>query len=108
MTDTSFRRLPVDLYDEDRVLVTDLYTPDARDPTQILNDTQHTHTQVKQSVQRGDTIGGLKLALQQPPYDGGEQPANSQINQAKVTKGGLLYKGRTCSLTRMSSYRPSI
>lgn len=84
MTDSAFRRLPVDLYDEDRVLVSDLYPADPRPAAQILSDTQRTAQDVRQLVQRGDAVQALKLALEQAPYDGGEQDADRQLHEAKV------------------------
>ena len=78
MADSSFRRLDVDQYDEDRVLPQDLYIPDPRPATQVLSDTQSKAQSVRQSLQRGDVRAALGEVLDQAPYGDG-------VDDAKVS-----------------------
>ncbi|KAK4046842.1 arp2/3 complex subunit [Microbotryomycetes sp. JL221] len=85
MADSSFRRLDVDQYDEDRVLETDLYTPDSRAPNQVLSDTQQTQQQVRQLLQRGDVANALKQVVTNAPYGHGHDQAKSLALQTVVS-----------------------
>jgi hypothetical protein len=78
MADSSFRRLDVDQYDEDRVLPSDLYIPDSRAPASVLSDTQGKATAVRGLLQRGDVRGALGEVLSEAPYGEG-------VDEAKVS-----------------------
>lgn len=85
--DTSFRRLPIDLYDEDRVLESELYTPDPRDPSTVLSDTRAKQGEVRGLLQRGDVGNALLTALVEPPFGEG-------VEEAKVRAGaGTWWSG---------------
>lgn len=80
--DNAFRKLPVDDYSEDRVLESDLYDPDPRDPFQVLADTRSKQTQIRTLLQRGDVKGALEVGLEQAPYGEG-------VEEAKVSRESL-------------------
>lgn len=82
MADTSYRRLDVDQYDEDRVLPSDLYIPDPRPATQVLSDTQGKAQSVRQLLQRGDVRAALGEVLDQPPYGEGVDNAKVGVTQS--------------------------
>ncbi|ORY76512.1 actin-related protein 2/3 complex subunit 5 [Leucosporidium creatinivorum] len=77
MADSSFRRLDVDQYDEDRVLPSDLYIPDSRPPATVLSDTQGKATAVRGLLQRGDVRGALGEVLVDAPYGEGVDDAKA-------------------------------
>lgn len=52
MSEGAFRRLDVDQYDEDRVLPAQLYTPDPRGPTQVLEVTRRKTSECRALLQR--------------------------------------------------------
>ncbi|KAM0752918.1 hypothetical protein T439DRAFT_323532 [Meredithblackwellia eburnea MCA 4105] len=86
MEEGAWRRLPVDSNDEDRVLESELVTPDPRPATEILANQQQKQQTVGQLVQRGDTAAALKAGLEDPPYGDGE------IEESKVTLMKHMYK----------------
>lgn len=88
MAEGSWRRLDVDQYDEDRVLPTDLYTPDPRAPAQQLQDQSAKQSAVRGLLQRGDAGAALREGLREPPY--GE---DGDSGEAKVSPALLI-----CSL----------
>ncbi|KAK4049925.1 arp2/3 complex subunit [Microbotryomycetes sp. JL201] len=85
MADSSFRRLNVDQYDEDRVLETDLYTPDPRPESQVLQDTQQAGQQVRQLLQRGDVVTALRQCLTNAPYGHGHDQAKAIALQSVLS-----------------------
>lgn len=95
MADTSFRRLDVDQYDEDRVLESDLYMPDSRAPSQVLSDTQGKATAVRGLLQRGDVRGALGEVLAEAPYGEG-------VDDAKVSRKSVILSS-TVQLPLLSS-----
>lgn len=66
--DNSFRRLPVDSYSEDIILPTDLYTPDPRTPSKMLEDTLQKQREIKSYLQRGSIGEALDLVLKDYPF----------------------------------------
>lgn len=48
----SFRKIDIDVYDEDVLLEEELYEPDPRDPGQVLNDTKQKAQAVRNSLAR--------------------------------------------------------
>lgn len=86
MADSSFRRLDVDQYDEDRVLPSDLYIPDSRAPATVLADTQGKATAVRGLLQRGDVRGALGEVLVDAPY--GEGVDDAKVSGRRL--GGYL------------------
>jgi hypothetical protein len=76
--DNAFRKLDVDQYSEDRVLPTDLYTPDSRSASQVLSATQSKLTAVRSFLQRGEMAEALGEVLKAPPF--GEGVDDSKVS----------------------------
>ncbi|KAM0752917.1 arp2/3 complex subunit [Meredithblackwellia eburnea MCA 4105] len=102
MAEGAWRRLPVDLYDEDRVLESELVTPDPRPASEILANQQQKQQTVRQLLQRGDTAAALKAGLEDPPYGDGEIEESkalafsvvvSILNSTKATDISALVSG---------------
>ncbi|CDO69932.1 hypothetical protein BN946_scf184836.g6 [Trametes cinnabarina] len=66
--DVSFRKIDIDQYDEDALLVTELYEADPRDPAQALNDVKQKAAAVRSSLAKGDIVAALMLVLEDAPY----------------------------------------
>ncbi|KAL8280034.1 hypothetical protein RQP46_007615 [Phenoliferia psychrophenolica] len=81
MAEGSWRKLNVDQYDDDRVLATDLYVPDARSPAQQLADQQQKQQTVRGLLQRGDAAASLKAGLLDPPF-GEEESEPAKVSPA--------------------------
>jgi actin related protein 2/3 complex subunit 5 len=52
MTDTAFRKIDVDQYDEDVLVEGELYEADPRDPQTVLNDTKAKNQQVRSALSK--------------------------------------------------------
>ena len=48
----SFRKIDVDVYDEDVLQETELYDPDPREPTQVLSDTKQKQLAVRSALNK--------------------------------------------------------
>jgi actin related protein 2/3 complex subunit 5 len=48
--DTNFRKIDIDLYDEDVLVETELYNADPRDPAQVLNDAKQKGAAVRSAL----------------------------------------------------------
>lgn len=44
---SSFRKIDIDIYDEDVLQETELYEPDPRDPAQVMGDTREAASEVR-------------------------------------------------------------
>lgn len=52
MTDTAFRKIDIDAYDEDTFQESELYEADPRDPQMVLNDAKTKSTQVRTALSK--------------------------------------------------------
>lgn len=52
MADINFRKIDIDVYDEDVLLETELYDPDPRNPGQVLNDTKQKASAVRTALSK--------------------------------------------------------
>lgn len=52
MADINFRKIDIDVYDEDVLLETELYDADPRDPTQVVNDVKQKATAVRSALSK--------------------------------------------------------
>lgn len=52
MSDVNFRKIDIDVYDEDVLVETELYDADPRDPAQVLNDTKQKATAVRSALSK--------------------------------------------------------
>lgn len=48
--DNAFRKIDIDIYDEDAFLESELFEPDPRDPAQVLNDAKQKQTTVRSQL----------------------------------------------------------
>ncbi|KAF9230149.1 actin-related protein 2/3 complex subunit 5 [Melanogaster broomeanus] len=81
----SFRKIDVDAYDEDILQEIELYTPDPRNPAQVLSETKQKQVAVRTSLNKGDTIGALNIALDSPPYGPNVEEAKNLTLQTVVS-----------------------
>lgn len=73
--DTHFRKINVDLYDDDIFEPSELYTPDPRSPTEILQQAKGKASMVRSMLAKGDPVGALEDAMMDPPYGEGNDEA---------------------------------
>lgn len=52
MADFNFRKIDIDVYDEDALVETELYDPGPRDPAQVLNDTKQRAGAVRSALSK--------------------------------------------------------
>ncbi|KAH7906938.1 actin-related protein 2/3 complex subunit 5 [Hygrophoropsis aurantiaca] len=64
----SYRKIDIDVYDEDVLQESELYEPDPRDPAQVLSDAKQKQAAVRSSLAKGDIPGALDIALDSAPY----------------------------------------
>ncbi|KAI0270696.1 arp2/3 complex subunit [Gloeopeniophorella convolvens] len=83
--DTNFRKIDIDLYDEDVLLESELYDPDQREPAQVVADAKAKATSVRTSLSKGDITGALVTALESPPYGANVEEAKNLTLQTVVT-----------------------
>jgi len=85
MADVNFRKIDIDVYDEDALVETELYDADPRDPARALNDAKQKATAVRSALSKGDTVGALTLVLEDPPYGPGADDAKNLNLQTLVS-----------------------
>ena len=61
MADVNFRKIDIDVYDEDALVETELYDADPRDPVQVLNDAKQKATAVRSALSKCVPLGSLAL-----------------------------------------------
>jgi len=81
----SFRKIDVDVYDEDVLQETELYAPDPRDPAQVLSDTKQKQLGVRSALNKGDITSALTVALDGPPYGPNVEEAKNLALQIVVS-----------------------
>lgn len=99
--DGAFRKIDIDAFDEDVLLESELYEPDPRDPSQVLDEAKSKSVAVRSSLSkyaesmsrymhpgltntsvclycyRGDIVGALVTILENAPY-------GANVDEAKV------------------------
>ncbi|KAI1795403.1 arp2/3 complex 16 kDa subunit [Ganoderma leucocontextum] len=83
--DVNFRKIDIDLYDEDALLDGELYDSDPRDPAQALDDTRQNAAAVRSSLSRNDYVGALTLVLGNAPYGPSVEEAKNLNLQTLVS-----------------------
>jgi hypothetical protein len=63
-TTMSFRKIDIDIYDEDVLLDTELYEPDPRDPAQALADAKQKQAVVRSTLAKYSHISRLCIMIQ--------------------------------------------
>jgi len=64
----AFRKIDIDVYDEDALLESELYDADPRDPSEVLSEAKQKQSTVRSTLAKGDIPGALALALDNPPW----------------------------------------
>jgi len=85
MGDINFRKIDIDLYDEDALVETELYDPGPRDPAHVLNEVKQKAGAVRSALSKGDTVGALTFVLEDPPYGPGVDEAKNLNLQTLVS-----------------------
>jgi len=99
--DVNFRKIDIDVYDEDVLLETELYDPDPRHPQRVIQDAKAKAASVRTSLAkwanrsysslrtyhdhriRGDILGALVTILGNPPYGPSAEEAKVTINETR-------------------------
>ncbi|KAF9235930.1 actin-related protein 2/3 complex subunit 5 [Melanogaster broomeanus] len=81
----SFRKIDVDAYDEDVLQESELYSPDPRNHAQVLSETKQKQAAVRNSLNKGDILGALNVALDSPPYGHNVEEAKNLTLQTVVS-----------------------
>lgn len=96
--DNSFRKLPVDLYSEDLILESDLYSPDSRSPSQVLEETKSKHSQIKLLLQKSQIKPALEIVLVDYPF--GENVDEAKVSWQALIGERVTVLGRSINETR--------
>ncbi|KAF8626032.1 hypothetical protein AX15_005122 [Amanita polypyramis BW_CC] len=83
--DINFRKIDIDIYDEDVLQESDIYESDPRDPTQLLNDAKQKQGPVRSALAKNDIAGALKVVLRDAPYG-----SDAAIDAKNITLQTLL------------------
>ncbi|KAF4586141.1 hypothetical protein EYR38_010415 [Pleurotus pulmonarius] len=66
--DTAFRKIDIDIYDEDVLQDSELYEPFPQDAAQALDEAKQRQSAVRSALAKGDVPGALSIALENAPY----------------------------------------
>ncbi|KAF8882808.1 actin-related protein ARPC5 [Infundibulicybe gibba] len=83
--DTAFRKIDIDVYDEDILQESELYDADPRDPAQVLDDARQRQAAVRSSLARNDIVGALSTILENAPYGPNVDEAKNLTLQTLLT-----------------------
>jgi actin related protein 2/3 complex subunit 5 len=83
--DVNFRKIDIDIYDEDVLQESEIYETDPRDPTQVLNEAKQKQAAVRSSLARSDIAGALRSVLQDAPYGLGADEAKNVTLQTLLS-----------------------
>ncbi|KAF8711498.1 hypothetical protein AX14_013241 [Amanita brunnescens Koide BX004] len=83
--DVNFRKIDIDIYDEDALQESEIYNEDPRDPGQVLAEAKHKQTAVRSALARNDVAGALQTVLQNAPYGLGADEAKNVTLQSLLT-----------------------
>jgi len=83
--DTAFRKIDIDIYDEDALQESELYDVDPRDVSQALEEAKQRQAAVRSSLARSDVVGALSTILENPPYGPHVEQAKELTLQTLLT-----------------------
>ncbi|EIM80143.1 arp2/3 complex subunit [Stereum hirsutum FP-91666 SS1] len=83
--DGAFRKIDIDAFDEDVLLESELYEPDPRDPSQVLDEAKAKSVAVRSLLSKGDIAGALVTILENAPYGANVDEAKNLTLQTLVT-----------------------
>jgi len=82
--DNAFRKIDIDVYDEDVLQENELYEADPRGPSQILSDAKQKQVAVRSFLAKGDISGAITIALENAPYGPNVEEAKNLTLQILV------------------------
>ncbi|KAF8346657.1 actin-related protein 2/3 complex subunit 5 [Amanita rubescens] len=103
MAEVNFRKIDIDIYDEDVLQESDIYETDPRDPGQVLAEAKQKQTAVRSALARyarlglvflirlnprttrNDVSGALQIVLQNAPFGPGVDEAKNITLQTLLT-----------------------
>ncbi|KAF5329772.1 hypothetical protein D9619_009132 [Psilocybe cf. subviscida] len=65
---SAFRKIDIDIYDEDVLQESELYEADPRDPAEVLDDAKQRQAAVRSLLAKNDIPGALTTILENAPY----------------------------------------
>ncbi|KAF8229407.1 actin-related protein ARPC5, partial [Tricholoma matsutake] len=82
---SAFRKIDIDIYDEDVLQESELYDADPRDASQTLAEAKQKQAAVRTSLARSDIAGALATILDNPPYGPHVEQAKELTLQTLLT-----------------------
>jgi len=82
---SAFRKIDIDIYDEDVLQESELYDADPRDASQALAEAKQKQVAVRTSLARSDVVGALSMILDNPPYGPNVEQAKELTLQTLLT-----------------------
>ncbi|RDB17696.1 Actin-related protein 2/3 complex subunit 5 [Hypsizygus marmoreus] len=83
--DTAFRKIDIDIYDEDVLQESELYDADPRDPAQVLEEARQRQAAVRTFLAKSDVVGALSTVLENAPYGPNVDQAKELTLQTLLT-----------------------
>jgi len=83
--DNSFRKIDIDIYDEDALRDDELYETDPRDPAEVLEDAKQRQGMVRGLLAKNDIPGALTIILDNAPYGANAEEAKIITLQSLLT-----------------------
>ncbi|KAJ3728682.1 arp2/3 complex 16 kDa subunit [Lentinula raphanica] len=83
--DVAFRKIDIDVYDEDALQETELFDADPRDPAQVLEESRARQVSVRSLLAKNDTVGALTTILENAPYGPNVEDAKTISLQTLLT-----------------------
>ncbi|KAI0311517.1 arp2/3 complex subunit [Amylostereum chailletii] len=85
MADFNFRKIDIDIYDEDVLAESELYEADPRNPSQVIDEARAKASAVRSSLSKGDVPGALVTVLDGAPYGPSVEEAKALTLQTLLT-----------------------
>ncbi|KAF9560340.1 actin-related protein ARPC5 [Agrocybe pediades] len=83
--DTAFRKINIDIYDEDVLQDSELYEADPRDPAEVLEDAKQRAGMVRSLLAKNDIPAALTVVLENAPYGPNVDDAKIMTLQTLLT-----------------------
>ncbi|KAJ7585083.1 arp2/3 complex 16 kDa subunit [Mycena floridula] len=83
--DTAFRKIDIDIYDEDILQESELYDADPRDPAQVLDESKQRQVAVRSSLAKNNIVEALSIVLENAPYGPNVEEAKTVTLQTLLT-----------------------
>ncbi|KAF8654748.1 hypothetical protein AX16_003403 [Volvariella volvacea WC 439] len=83
--DVAFRKIDIDIYDEEYLNEAELFEADPRSPAEALDEARQRQQAVRSSLNKSDVVGALSIVLQNPPYGPNVEEAKEVTLQTLLT-----------------------